>query len=326
MFTSVTASLAPCRCTRTARVGVIKPCFTKASGFIFALTTSGAVTRMPRFPLPEKFEDGNFAKFRKSFVRVAKANGWSETEQLASLPLALGGRAFLAFEKEEAKFKTISDALSFLDEEFHSARDKEAALKEFYSLRWGVGLSPEEYAAKLLMMLEMGLPSLGADDRDRILVGQFMAGFPSALHEKLQLLFAGKSSKLSEVVAAANDLLRQEKDATVCSTNTTETNSEASSSNDLSAKVEELTSQVAAIRDSLHQRSRRFSAQPVFSRRTYGQAFGRGRSEKNRCFNCSGFGHFARDCPSPRNFRPENANAGRRLPATTSRPSSTSSD
>ena len=116
---------------------------------------------MPRFPVPQNFDDGDFAKFEKAFQRTAKANGWTEEEQLASLPLMLSGRALRVFEREETKLKTIAEALRCLQEEFHSARDKEAALKEFYSLRWGVGLSPEEYANRLTKLLEAGLPSLG---------------------------------------------------------------------------------------------------------------------------------------------------------------------
>lgn len=277
---------------------------------------------MPRFPLPEKFDDGNFDKFKKSFQRVAKANGWTDEEQLACLPLVLGGRALLAFERKESKFATIKDAFSGLEDEFHSTLDREMALKEFYGLRWGVGLSPDEYANKLTMLLEAGLPSLGADDRDRISVNQFMAGFPSPLEEKLQLLFAGKSPKLPEVVAAANDLLRCSKDATV---GFTETTVQVSKFDDLSSKVEELTVQVAALKDSFRPNGSRDDHQPSQSIRTRGPGLRRNHS-KIRCYNCSGFGHFARDCSSPRNFRPGNAIAGRRLPTTTSRPSNTSSD
>jgi hypothetical protein len=89
---------------------------------------------MPRFPLPEKFDEGNLALFLKSFERIAKANGWTAEQQLASLPLALSGRALLAFEKGESGFKTIADAFAALEVEFQSSRDKELALKEFYAL------------------------------------------------------------------------------------------------------------------------------------------------------------------------------------------------
>ena len=55
----------------------------------------GAVTSgMPRFLLPDKFEDGDFATFKKSFQPVATANAWDDAGQLAALPLALTGRAF----------------------------------------------------------------------------------------------------------------------------------------------------------------------------------------------------------------------------------------
>ena len=94
---------------------------------------------MPRFSLPDKFEDGDFAIFKKSFQRVAKANNWDDDGQLAALPLALAGRALLAFERGEASFKTIFDAFN-LEAEFNTPRDKESAMKTFYACRWGNGL------------------------------------------------------------------------------------------------------------------------------------------------------------------------------------------
>lgn len=282
---------------------------------------------MPRFPLPDRFEEGDIARFRKSFERVAKANGWTAEQQLASLPLALCGRALRAFEAKETNFKTIADAFDALESEFQSPLDKETALKEFYALRWGVGLSPADYAARLTMLLKTGLPSLGDDDQQRTTVNQFIAGFPSPWEEQLRLLFAGKSAKLSEVVAAANDLVRSSSGArAVCSIVAAEATSHSPELDGLSAKVEELSVQVAAISEALTVRPQGCAQEPNQARWTQKRNSGRVREERTRCYNCSGYGHFARECPTPRNrMRSGNAKAEGRRPTTTFRRNSTSS-
>ena len=90
---------------------------------------------MPNFQLPEKFEDGNFEKFKKASERVATANGCTDERQLAALPLALFGTALSAFEKEEKTVKALADAFDHLAKEFSSARDRNSSMKEFYSLQ-----------------------------------------------------------------------------------------------------------------------------------------------------------------------------------------------
>ena len=167
------------------------------------------LSKMPRIPLPSKFEDGDFSSFRRAFERVAKANRWTDEEQLASLPLALAGRALLAFEKEENKMTKIADAYKILEEKFNSTLDREDAMKEFYACQWGVGLDLDVFATKLQRLLKKGLPSLGTDDVDRIVINQFINGFSGNHRDNLRLLFSGKSPSLSEVVAAAKDIVRR---------------------------------------------------------------------------------------------------------------------
>ena len=168
---------------------------------------------MPHFQLPDKFEDGDLEKFKKSFERVAAANGWTPERQLAALSVALSGRALLAFEKEEAKFKTLTDAFDHLKAVFNSARDQDSSMKEFYNSEWGVGVDPEVYANRLMTLLKKSIPSLDADDADRLAVKQFIVGFPVEFADKLRPLFAGKRPNLDEVVEAARDLLRGPKAA-----------------------------------------------------------------------------------------------------------------
>ena len=273
---------------------------------------------MPRIPLPAKFEDGDLPSFRKSFERVAKANGWTEEEQLWTLPLALANRALVAFERKESNIKSIADAFKVLEEEFNSARDREAAMKEFYSCQWGVGLDPDVYATKLKRLLVRGLPSLDPSDGDRIVINQFINGFSGSHRENLQLLFSGKSPSLTEVVEAAKDIVRKSENE--CQTFAIDEQSPTTSRLDeLSTSLEALSAQVAAIEN--RQRDTHLkSASPIGGRRrNTGEDWRRRSNPQGRiqCFNCSGFGHVARMCPSPRSARnrpPGNESAGDRWP------------
>lgn len=266
---------------------------------------------MPRFPLPEKFSDGDFTEFRKSFKRVAKANDWDDAAQLSALPLALSGRALLTFEEKEDKFSTVDEALDCLAAGFNSSLDRDSAMKEFHTLRWGVGLDPGVFAAKLQRLLQRGLPSLGHDDIDRIASTQMIASFPATYSEKLNLVFAGKTTTLTDVVAASRDLLRRESESRVFAVEEQETTA-AARITDLEASVSGLASQVAALSDKI---SGPVTKDP--SDRIPYRSRARG-GRRIRCYNCSGFGHVARECPSPRlqsnQSQSGNVRAGGRVP------------
>lgn len=247
---------------------------------------------MPRFSLPEKFESGDFAIFKKAFERVAKANKWDDSEQLAALPLALTGRALLAFESQETSYKTVDDAFKHLTEEFSKALDKESAMKQFYACRWGNGLDPAVFADQLKGLLLRGLPSLNDDDVQRIVSNQLINSFPTNLSEKLRTLFAGKSPAISDVAAAARDVIRDSvSDSQACALQESEVTQKMG---DLEEKINDLATMVAALANRSMDGERKDSG--LRSRRN-NQAGGRIRSGI-RCFNCSGLGHVARVCPS----------------------------
>lgn len=273
---------------------------------------------MPRFPLPGKFESGDFTIFKKAFERVAKANKWDDSEQLAALPLALSGRALLAFEAGEKCFETIEEAFEHLAEEFDTSLDKESAMKQFYASRWGNGLDPAVYADQLKALLLRGLPSLNDEDVQRIVCNQLISSFPSTCSEKLSTLFAGKSPRISDVAAAARDLVRTpslDNQAFALQTDT----KGASKIADLEAKIEKLATLVAGLADrSAGEDERHKKVGSMRTSDTQPRTNDRGRPL--RCYNCSGVGHISRFCPSPRvpKWRPRSGNekAGDRLPTT----------
>ena len=284
---------------------------------------------MPRFPLPDKFADGDLVTFKKAFQRVAKANGWDEDGQLAALPLALSGRALIAFERGESGFKTSEDAFKYLETEFDKALDKETAMKSFNACRWGEGLDPTVFANRLKGLLLRGLPSLKNSDVERMVSAQFISGFPSVLREKLGLLFAGKTPTLDEVIAAARDLVRDDPVksgqafALRIGTTMEDPRHDDTRMKELENKVDELVDHVAALsaRDEASGLSRR--AMTVERGRGPGvRERGRGRHGSSvRCYNCAGYGHIARVCPSPlTNQKSGNGKPGDRRPTAIPQP------
>ena len=282
----------------------------------------GAVTDkliiMPRFPLPEKFSDGDFTAFKKSFNRVAIANAWTDEQKLSALPLGRHGRALTIFEKKEDTFKTIDDAFKGLEEEFDATSDKDNALKEFYLCSWGQGLDLDVYSQKLSHLLRKGLPSLGDGDYKRIVVNQFINGFPSHLGDRLRLRFSGKSPSLEDALAAAKDLVKL--DAPTVASCAVRNDTVLEKINEISQKLESVTTEVASITSEM----RAAKSKSGFRRQTPDGQMESDRHQESRqrrnvreirCFNCSGLGHIARNCPSPRSGGFKSGNgvaAGRR--------------
>ena len=180
-------------------------------------------------------------------------------------------------------------------------------MKRFYASQWGPGLDPEVYADRLKVLLKTGLPSLGNEDADRVVSNQFISGFPQAYAEKLRLLFAGRSPKLSEVVAAAKDLTRHPAED-VCAAASEDNSSVMAKIKKLSLGLENLVGRVSSF-DTGRTRRRNEDRGRVPSDYEP-RSFRRNRNQKDqvRCFNCSGFGHLARECPSP-SYRPASGNA-----------------
>lgn len=292
---------------------VIKPCAWKQLVLLFVargLRNIGAVTRMPRFPLPDKFSDGDYASFEKLFKRVATANAWTEEQKLSALPLCLHGRALSVFEKNEKKITTISEAFSFLEKEFMTSTDRNGAMKEFYLCKWGHGFDLDVYSQKLSQLLTRGFPSLNEEDRKRVLTNQFINGFPAELSDKLRLLFAGRTPDLAEAVAAAKDLVKTQ--ATVIDSCAVSNNESMNDKlNAFSEKLQAVAADVASITSRLDGsrprwdartddvRGRNFQSRHRLSNTGSRENYQR-QARGVRCFNCSGFGHISRNCPSPR--------------------------
>lgn len=253
---------------------------------------------MPRFPLPDKFSDGDFSVFKKAFVRVAVANAWSDEQRLSVLPLCLGGRALASFEKNEASAKTISAALTALESEFNATTDKDAALKEFYSCVWGHGLDLDVYARKLSTLLRRGLSSLDDSDHDRIVTNQFIKGFPPDLRNRFWLVFAGRTPSLTEALAAAKDLIKQDSSTVASCTASDDRGELMEKISEFSQKLEAVSSEVASISSEVQAFKLTSGASKQTDRKMEQQDPRRGQ-RRIRCFNCSGFGHIARNCPSP---------------------------
>ena len=130
------------------------------------------------------------------------------------------------------------------------------------------------------------MPGLENEAKDQLLIHQFLAGLPAAT--SWQLRASGDTREFPAVVERARLLMTIDSHDVLqgsAAINTVDTQSEMSQ---IKTQIDNLTEQVAALR----------IRKPTVQRRPSPGV--------KQCFNCKGFGHLQRDCPSPRNrnFRP----------------------
>ena len=115
------------------------------------------------------------------------------------------------------------------------------------------------------------MPDMDATARKQILLHQFLSGLPVSISKQIRA--AGETETLDKAVECARLLMTIEVEQTPAAAVT--------EVQELRKQISELTEQVAVLT-------------------TAKSATNRGAPTNRRCFNCRGFGHMQRDCPTPR--------------------------
>lgn len=263
---------------------------------------------------PEKFETGDIVSWLRQFECCANANSWNEDKKLKVLPAFLRGPAaayYFALSEEE------KDTYAHLKDNLQKALCPEVDREKYFAEFEQRLLRPEEDPALFLWSLQESLqkadPSMQENAREILLARQFMRGLPEGI--RLKLLESNPTPSLKEMinfVKRFRAVHRPENKPTVfaAKANPECVNIGANDSDGLQRTLKTLTAAVTALTDRQTQLEAAFSASPAqpprqdFSRRNNPKAVTsrdrfqqRTSSNKRRCFNCHGLGHFANSCP-----------------------------
>ena len=147
-------------------------------------------------------------------------------------------------------------------------------LDEFHKRRLHPGESLSLFVYDLKKLLDQAMPGMDATARQQLLLHQFLGGLPVSVSKQIRA--AGDTKDLNKVVERARLLMTIEGEQTPVAAVT--------EVQELKKQISELTEQVAVLTTTKNV-ARKITA------------------TNKRCFNCRGFGHMQRDCPSPRRLQ-----------------------
>lgn len=227
--------------------------------------------------LPKTFSSGDANEWFKRFDICSKANGWNGETKAKKLPTLLEGEALAVWmELSEDEQKDYDVARKKIEERIMP--EDFVTLDEFHKRRLHPGESLSLFVYHLKKLLDQAMPGMDATARQQLLLHQFLGGLPVSVSKQIRA--AGDVKDLDKAVERARLLMTIEGEQAPAAAVT--------EVQELKKQISELTEQVAVLTTAKN-KPRNSSAR------------------SKQCFNCRGFGHLQRDCPTPRrpqaNFR-----------------------
>ena len=219
------------------------------------------------------------------FEICSKYNEWNEATQALKLPTLLEGEALASWlklsEVEQQDYKLSQQKLikKLTPPSF-------TILDEFHVRKLRPGKTRSIFTQDLKRLLQLAMPGLENEAKDKLLIHQFLAGLPADISWRLHV--SGDLRQFPVVVERARLLMTVNNHNILQGSAAINTVNIQSEMSQIKTQIDNLTEQVAALR----------IRKPTVQRRPSPGV--------KQCFNCKGFGHLQRDCPSPRNrnFRP----------------------
>ena len=137
--------------------------------------------------------------FWQKFLVLADISGWNSSKRMARLPLFLKGDAFKVFSKLPESLKADESQLPGVMRRSFSVSPG-TAFKSFKERKMRVDEMPDVFVADLRRLLELAGHVPTDDDRDPVLLEQFLHGLPAEFEKELRLSSAGQSMKISACV------------------------------------------------------------------------------------------------------------------------------
>lgn len=261
---------------------------------------------------PREYRDSEeFGTYLNHFERVATANGWSEPTKLVQLETVLKGKAQREFEMfiEESPDITWKDMTDKLKEELIPSVQK--SLDQFAQLRMD-DKSPKELYASLVKLSKLAHGDMNAEARHIIVRAQMLQALPKKLRHD-----AGKQEHLSnldkdgllELLTRIYDAEMKEEseissyEPTINKVQTNTYKSPEARIQELEQDNSKLKQDINEVKDMLKELVNKKNRENPPNRNHFGNQR-RDQTNTNRyntqCYNCQGYGHFARDCYKPR--------------------------
>ena len=131
---------------------------------------------------PRAYKEGEDPEtFMRGFMRVARANGWSDTQQRAIVPALFGeSHEWLASELEEdASLTSMKEVKDRVMERLVPAEKRRTFLHQFYELKMSVSDEPRVFVGRLQALARAAMPDLGMEAQEQLVAEQITRAVPT---------------------------------------------------------------------------------------------------------------------------------------------------
>ena len=280
--------------------------------------------------LPGKFDGGDIITWLREFDACAEANGWNAEAKLKKLPAFLRGQAashFYALDDESRGSYAV--VVKALKEAMCPPASREVYFSDFETRWLKAGEDPSVYKWELEQILLKADPEIDEAAKTALLTRQFMKGIPKNIRIKLlendpapslakmvsfvqryrairdyseqsnEMTAAGvaseKSGEITKLVAMVSDLATRQK-VIEEKLSTSEHDSPPASKEAKSGAKRNITCFVC-------NKMGHIARECWFKDQTQSSGPRMNRSQRSRCHECQGYGHYAKDCANRLNSK-----------------------